>query len=392
MARQKIGEYKAKKIVFETLGLPYHGLFFDSPTNDFSLLEKLDDSKTYVVKVDQGVKKRFKQGLIKLNVSVAEIPKAIEELKSKGYTQFLIEEYQEHEGKNERYFSIQREREGLIAYVAQQGGVDIEEHQDQVQRIPFTVNDYERIARILGIDSSLLKKMHTLCDTYHFSFFEINPLVVTDDRLLFLDLAVEVDSAGAFFVQEAWTDGDIVSERGEKTPEEKAVEELSRKSQASFRLVVLNPNGSLWMLLSGGGASIVVADEVYNKGQGKELANYGEYSGNPNAEETYLYTKNILSLLLKSKAKKKVLIIAGGVANFTDIRITFHGIIKALEEVKKELNSEGVKVYVRRGGPYQEEGLSLMMDYLVKENLLGGVWGPEMVLTEVVDHALKEIQ
>ena len=176
-----------------------------------------------------------------------------------------------------------------------------------------------------------------------------------------------------------------------KTDEEKAVEELSDKSQASFRLAVLNPNGSIFMLLSGGGASIVLADEVYNQGKGKELANYGEYSGNPNAEETYLYTKQILRLLLSSQAKRKALIIAGGVANFTDIRVTFKGIIQALDEVKNELKAQGVKVFVRRGGPYQEEGLATMKTYLEKEDLLGTLAGPEMMLTDVVSQGLKEV-
>jgi ATP citrate (pro-S)-lyase len=144
-------------------------------------------------------------------------------------------------------------------------------------------------------------------------------------------------------------------------------------------------------MLSGGGASIVLADEVHNQGYGKELANYGEYSGNPNAEETYIYAKNLLSLLLKSAAKKKVLIIAGGVANFTDVRITFIGLIKALDEMKTQLQQQDIKVFVRRGGPYQEEGLANMKTFLEKERLLGTISGPEMVLTEVVTMAIQNI-
>ena len=146
------------------------------------------------------------------------------------------------------------------------------------------------------------------------------------------------------------------------------------------------------MLLSGGGASIVLADEVYNQGFSKELANYSEYSGNPNEEETYIYAKNLLSLLIKSKANKKVLIIGGGVANFTDIRITFKGIIKALTEVKEELKKQRVKVFVRRGGPYQKGGLMLMKDFLEKESLFGKVVGPEIVLTDVVIDGLGYIK
>lgn len=389
MARQKIGEYKAKKIVFDYLGLPYHGLFFDSPTDDLSKLTQLDKAKTYVVKVDQGVKRRFKQGLVKLDLSVKEIPTLLRELEQKGYTRFLIEEYQKHAPEDERYLAISRQREGLVVYVSARGGVDIEENQESVKIFAATPHNVDKIAQTVGVPTEMISQLIEVCDKYHIAFLEINPLVVEGSEVLFLDLAVEVDSAGAFFVGDAWSEEDYV-EGGKKkvTEEEKSIALLSSQSQASFRLVVLNPDGALWMLLSGGGASIVLADEVYNQGFGKELANYGEYSGNPTAEETYLYTKNLLSLLLKSKAKKKVLIVAGGVANFTDVRITFQGIIQALDEVKDQLRKQRVKVFVRRGGPYQEEGLQRMQQYLTEQHLLGGVHGPEMVLTDIVQEAL----
>ncbi len=217
-------------------------------------------------------------------------------------------------------------------------------------------------------------------------------MVVTKDSVYFLDIAGEVDSAAEFFVDAAWTAKDYrESDRRKKTEEEDAIERLSQKSQASFAMEVLNPNGSVFMLLSGGGASIVLADEVYNGGHGKELANYGEYSGNPNAEEVYLYTKNLISLLLKSKAQKKVLVIAGGVANFTDVRLTFAGIIKALDAEKDALRDQNIKVFVRRGGPHQKEGLANMQSFLQKEALLGNVSGPEMPLQEIVTLALKTI-
>ena len=390
MARQKIGEYTAKRIVSEFLGLPYHGIFFNSPTDTFSQIEKLDNKKTYVVKVDEGVKKRFKQGLVKLDIAVTDLSKVIKEFQARGYSYFLVEEYRTHLPEDERYLAVQRERDGLVVYVSENGGVNIEDHQEKVQRFLAIPENFEKIAKIVNLTPDVIEKIIIACDTYHFSFLEINPLIVTGKEYFFLDLAVEVDSAGEFFVNGAWSEDSFVMGNGEKTTsEEENISLLSAKSQASFRLVVLNPQGSLWMLLSGGGASIVLADEVYNQGKGSELANYGEYSGNPTAEETYLYTKNILSLLLKAKSQNKKLIIAGGVANFTDIRVTFKGIIKDLDEVKDELQKAKVKVFVRRGGPYQEEGLKAMRDYLQQTKLLGVVAGPEMVLTDIVQEALK---
>ena len=133
-----------------------------------------------------------------------------------------------------------------------------------------------------------------------------------------------------------------------------------------------------------------MADEVYNLGKGHELANYGEYSGNPNEEETLIYTKNILNLLLKSNSQNKVLIIGGGVANFTDIRITFRGVVRALGDVRDELKIQNVRIFVRRGGPHQDEGLALMRKFLEENGIEGEVYGPELVLTDIVSKALEK--
>ncbi|MDO8269442.1 MAG: ATP citrate lyase citrate-binding domain-containing protein, partial [Candidatus Levybacteria bacterium] len=113
--------------------------------------------------------------------------------------------------------------------------------------------------------------------------------------------------------------------------------------------------------------------------------------GSPTEEETYLYVKNVLSSMLKSTASKKAVIISGGVANFTDVRITFKGIIRALGEVSDKLKQQNTKVFVRRGGPHQEEGLLLMKEFLEKNDLLGEIHGPEMVLTDIVKPALEYV-
>lgn len=390
MARQKLNEFTAKKLLSRKLNLPYAGVRVTNKNT--GSLKELDGTKKYVVKVDEGIKKRFKKGLVKLDVFHKDIPKVLALLQKTGHKAFLIEEYFPHSDGDERYLALERRREGTVFLYSHKGGVNIEEYKDEVKEALYSETATGDVADALGTTVEFIEGVVAFFDETYSSFLEINPLLVEKGEVSFLDLAVEVDSAGEFFVEDSWVQLDIVSgDLVETTAEEQAVDLLSAKSQASFRLVVLNPNGGIFMLLSGGGASIVVADEVYNQKRGKELANYGEYSGNPNAEETYLYTKQIVSLLLKSKSKKKVLIIAGGVANFTDIRITFKGIIRALEEEKHNLKAQHIKVYVRRGGPYQEEGLAIMENYLEQEELLGEVHGPKLALTEVVTKALKEV-
>lgn len=387
MARKSITEFRAKTILLHRLKLPYSGI----SVNDQAKVS-LPQNKKYILKVDDGVKKRMKKGLIALDLTPKMVLKFWSRLKKQGYKKFLIEEFVPHKQEEEKFLSIERTRGGLSVYYSRKGGVDIEENQSDVQNDILDDNNIHRIANSLGIPKNILETIRESFGKFYFSFLEINPLVVSNGNLYFLDLAVEVDTAGVFYVQNAWTEQDFTNGSTRvKTEEEKAVENLSSKSQSSLKLDVLNPNGSIFMVLSGGGASLVLADEVYNLGYGEKLANYGEYSGNPNEDETYIYTKNILSLLLKSKAKKKVLIIGGGVANFTDIRITFNGIIKALTDVKAKLRSQNVKVFVRRGGPRQKEALQSIKVFLEKEKLYGSVSGPNMMLTEIVKRAVAAL-
>lgn len=394
MPRVKLSEFRAKTIVNNHLRTSYTGFPFDAEKDHIS---KLDDSVRpnvrYVVKVDQGIKKRFKQGLIKLDLlSVNKVVDAISELRKKGFSHFLIEELIPHEKAGERYLAFERTALGTLIYYSQKGGVDVESYESEVKKeLVRDVEDLKRIAGELGIDPNFLEKIVEAFDINYFSFLEINPLVISFKIPYMLDIASEVDSAAEFFVDN-WSGKDVRDSKSQETEEEENITKLSEKSQASFKLNVLNPEGSIFMLLSGGGASIVLADEVYSLGYGNTLANYGEYSGNPNEVETLIYTKNILSLLLKSPAKNKVLIIGGGVANFTDVRITFRGVIRALDEVREGLKNQGVRIYVRRGGPHQEEGLKMMREFMEKNGIEGEVHGPEFVLTDIVSAAVKSLK
>jgi ATP citrate (pro-S)-lyase len=84
----------------------------------------------------------------------------------------------------------------------------------------------------------------------------------------------------------------------------------------------------------------------------------------------------------------KILIIGGGIANFTNVAATFKGIIRALSEYKASLIAHNVRIFVRRGGPNYQEGLKAMR--LLGESL--GVpikvYGPETHITDIVPLAL----
>lgn len=67
----------------------------------------------------------------------------------------------------------------------------------------------------------------------------------------------------------------------------------------------------------------------------------------------------------------KILIIGGGIANFTNVASTFKGIITALKEYQHQLQQHQVRIFVRRGGPNYQEGLKAM-------RLLGETLGVEI--------------
>jgi ATP-citrate lyase beta-subunit len=303
----------------------------------------------------------------------------VTEKSAQNFQSFLVEPFIPHSENEERYLSLERTREGIKVLYSAQGGVEIESHW---QAVSDKIDD----SKI----KILVENLKVVFDKYHFCFLEINPLVITNGAIHFLDLAVEIDDAALSLPELSCANLIPITEKV-TLPSEKAIKQLDAATPASLKYQIINPNGAIWMLLSGGGASLVLADEVADSGYGQELANYGEYSGSPTTEDTYLYTRVLLEDLLRSKAAKKVLLIAGGVANFTDVAKTFKGVIQALEEKKGQLQTQNVKIFVRRGGPNQARGLQLMADFLKANGLYGEVLGPQRPLTEIVNIAIKNL-
>jgi len=390
MARQKISEFRAKSILGRALAKPYDGVSIDTAAPLDTQLAALADDGRYVVKVDQAVKKRMKQGLVKLDRSKAQLAEDIQELASRGFRYCLIDPLHPHDSAAEHYLAFAHDRDGTSIAFSKQGGIDIEDAAESVQQLVATPENLEHIAHELAVPVDFLTAIRDTFDNSYTSFLEINPLVSNGDNPLLLDVAAEVDGEAAHLAREYWTTADFRTFRNQ-TPEEKVIAELASTSRASLRYEVINPDGAIFLLLSGGGASIVVADEVNNRGFGTLLGNYGEYSGNPSEAETFGYTEQLLLSLLKSSAKEKVLVIAGGVANFTDVRTTFSGVIRAIDTYADKLASQGVKVFVRRGGPHEVEGLALIQACLEKHGLLGEVHGPELPMADSVSAALAHL-
>lgn len=381
MPRRKLSEYRSKHIVTTALGVEYQG---------WDGADGLNDENRYVVKVDQAVKKRFKNGLVGLSLSAHEVREWVDQTRTRGYEHFIIEPYREHDQSDERYLNLTRDGHGLHLTVSAKGGVDIEDNTDSLENFMIDdAADWDALADKTALSVEQLRALVEVFNKGFMTLLEINPYLVHDGVFTPLDVAMEVDDAAALLV-DSWKESDLRSAPRKLSDEERIIAELNENSPASLAFQLINPNGSLFVLLSGGGASVTVCDEIYSAGYGEQLANYGEYSGNPTGEETYIYTSAVLETVLRSNAPKKAMLIGGAVANFTDVAKTFAGIIKAIDEHGDALRQQGVKIVVRRGGPNQEVGLKRIKDCLDKYDLTADVYDPKTSLGDAVKRLIQE--
>src|SRR4051812_49160003 len=149
MARVKMTEYRAKSLI---LCDGYQGISVRS-----SEKSKIPPGK-FVAKVDQGVKKRFKQGLVAIDKNASELPEFFKAMEKKGFTQFIVEPMFPHESSEEQYFSLERARDGLRLLHARNGGINIEEHPELVlNMILASCEDCADAAKNTGVPQKFLE-------------------------------------------------------------------------------------------------------------------------------------------------------------------------------------------------------------------------------------------
>lgn len=407
----------------------------------------LDPNSRFVAKPDQLIKRRGKAGLLALNKTWEESKAWIQERAAKTINvegidgvlrTFLVEPFVPHEQKHEFYINIHSVREGDWIYFYNEGGVDVGDVDAKANKILIPVDINESYPSNATLEQELFKNCNfdkhltqTLLDFVNrlyavyvdlqFTYLEINPLVVIPNAdgtvdVHYLDLAGKLDQTAEFECGPKWATarspaalGQVVTAHETKvnidagpamvfpapfgrelSAEEAYIAELDSKTGASLKLTILNPKGSIWTLVAGGGASVVYADAIASAGFAHELANYGEYSGAPNETQTYEYAKTVLDLMTRDEPVEggKVLFIGGGIANFTQVGSTFKGIIRAFRDYRTALHNHKVRIYIRRGGPNWQEGLRLIKNAGEELDLPMEIFGPDMHVSGIVPLAL----
>eukprot|EP00697_Spironema_sp_BW2_P001718 gnl/Spiro4/12315_TR6495_c0_g1_i1.p1 gnl/Spiro4/12315_TR6495_c0_g1~~gnl/Spiro4/12315_TR6495_c0_g1_i1.p1 ORF type:complete len:1132 (-),score=366.02 gnl/Spiro4/12315_TR6495_c0_g1_i1:60-3389(-) len=372
-----------------------------------------------VVKPDQLIKRRGVNGLIKLNCDadaafawIAERmgTTIVHEGVSGVLDTFIISEFVPHSQSDEVYLCIRCLRNGDEILFHHEGGVEVGDVDAKASKllvpVSASVTPAEVSAQLLAHIpetkrerlAAFIAAVHQVVIEQHFTYLEINPLVMLHDAhshltsFVPLDLAAKIDQTASFICLNSWGNTLVFPPPfgRQLTPDEAYIQELDSKTGASLKLTILNPNGRVWLMVAGGGASVVYTDTVADLGFAHELANYGEYSGAPTKGMTYEYARTLLDAMTRGPVNPlgKVLIIGGGIANFTNVAETFEGIIDAIKQLAERLVHHAVKIFVRRGGPNSAEGLRNIKDAVSALGIPIQVFGAETFMTAVVPLAL----
>ncbi len=212
---------------------------------------------------------------------------------------------------------------------------------------------------------------------------EINPLVyTTDGKWIAVDAKVAIDD-DAFFRHEKWKELEPRTMLGRPaTDREIEVQEIDKgeKYYQGTAGKYIEMDGDIALILNGGGASIANMDVLNNLGL--KPANYTEYSGNPPREKVYELVKIVLS-----KPGIRGLWMCGAVANFTNVKETFGGVVDALDEIKPTY-----PIVVRRAGPHDKEGMALLKACGERNQLNMKLFGKDVSMGETAKVLADMIQ
>ncbi len=423
MAQKGIREVDAKRLLAGAVASVSEGeikfedrLVLVTPQTDLASLPTenpwLNETKL-VAKPDQLFGKRGKNNLLLVDKSYDEVRSWIHERMNKRttiqqaggeitgtLTHFLVEPFVPHDV--EYYLAFTTTRDADKIYFSTEGGVDIESVWDTVVTIEVPVlgsiraEEIERqLPKMKHRDkmARFIERLYQIFVEYHFTYLEFNPITIANGVFVPLDTVAKLDDTAAFQCAEIWGKLEFPKPFGSTLSKEEAyIASLDEKTGASLKLTVLNPDGRVWPMVAGGGASVIYADTVVDLGYADELACYGEYSGNPSTELTYEYAKTLLDLMTREpdpQGRPKFLLIGGGIANFTDVAKTFTGIIQALEQYREKLQKSNVRIFVRRGGPNYKEGLENIRRVGERIGIPIEVYGPETHMTRIVSMALQ---
>lgn len=254
------------------------------------------------------------------------------------------------------------------------GGVEIEElagqNPDAIIRVDFDaqVGTLKKELDRVGVPVDFAQRLWDAFSRYDCRLIEVNPLAKTQDGdLVAIDAKVILDDAGLARHRDldVLPKGAISAIPSQWELEAKKIDAEDYRGSSGSTFIELD--GDIAILASGGGASLLVMDSVVAAGGAP--ANYTEYSGNPPKEKVEKLTKITLT-----RTGLCGCLVAGAVANFTDIYETLSGFVAGLQQIKPKPT---YPIVIRRGGPRQKEAYEMLAKVVKKENYDIHLFGPE---------------
>lgn len=229
----------------------------------------------------------------------------------------------------------------------------------------------------------VMKKLYTCFTRFDCKMLEINPLVVTSkNNVVAVDAVAVLDDDARF----RWEIPFVERTNNRPVTKREAAAHLIDKDD--YRGVAgktfVDLDGDIAILTSGGGASMTLLDALVDYG-GKP-ANFTEYSGNPPMEKVEKLTRVVLD-----REKLSGLLVAGVIANFTNIAETLRGVLNVLVEQKPKF-----PIVIRRAGPHDDEARVMLMEAKEKYQLDIHYYDEKISLTQAarimvdLSHQYKE--
>ncbi|KAK6012461.1 ATP-grasp domain protein, partial [Ostertagia ostertagi] len=175
----------------------------------------------------QSIKRRGKHGLVKCG-TVDEIKKWFQENVNKsvqiGKTTgrlhtFIVEPFVAHTDADELYIAIFSQRNNDVIMFYEHGGVDIGDVDQKARsvKIEVSLDDNEmvpteaQLKQLIGnlndkttVLKTFISSLYSAYKQLHFTYLEINPLVVKDGKVYILDLAAKLDETANFLCSDKW--------------------------------------------------------------------------------------------------------------------------------------------------------------------------------------------
>lgn len=374
-------EFEGKNI-FEKYGIKIPYGVIVRRGEDFAAAYTNLGLNTVVVKAQVLSGKRGKGGGIKFCSNSEEVQKACEEIfdmNLRGQYVAAVRIEEKLDIAEEQYLSITydtNKKQPVLIY-SRDGGMDIED----VPEEKITKQWLDIRSENIESEIPFAKELWQVFLKEDARLVEINPLVKTaGGEWIAADAKIAIDD-DAFFRHSAekmrgvidWATWEPRTMMG-RLPTEREIEAKKiDEGEAYYRGTAgkyIEMDGDIALILNGGGASIANMDAII--AEGLKPANYTEYSGNPPREKVQALAKVVLS-----KPGVRGLWMCGVVANFTNMKETFLGIIDVLDELKPTY-----PIVVRRDGPESAKAIRLVEECAARNNLNLKIFNKDMGMSE----------